>query len=399
MERLTTKIFIGLILGLVLGGILHHLPASTWRDQYVLYVLNFLGQLFIRVIQIIVIPVVFFSLTAGVCNLGDGSRLGLMALKTILIYLVTTAIAIVLALFFANLFAIGKGQVFVPSVPMQAMPPVSLSQNLKSVFLGNPLHAFTGHNMIQLIIFSIVIGMLIRFFNQRLAKLGEFISRTNDIIMFGIMWLMRVAPYGVFCLVTVVFAKSGFGLLGSLAGYFFTVLFVTGIQWTVIYGSMLKLFTKRNVLEFYLKLRPAFIFAFSVSSSNASIPIVLETCEEKLGISNETASFVIPLGATINMDGTAVMQGVAAVFVAHLYGIALGMTGYLMIIITATLASIGAAGVPSVGLITLAMVFRQVGIPVEGIAMILGIDRLLDMVRTAVNVTGDCVVACIVDKA
>lgn len=398
MERLTLKIFIGLILGLILGGVLHYLPPSHWRDVYVMLPLNFLGQLFIKVIQILVIPVVFFSLTAGVCNLGDGSRLGLMALKTIFIYLITTALSIVIALFFASLFGIGRGQTFVPTTAVTSLPPLSLTDNLKNVFLSNPLYAFTGRNMIQLIIFAIVIGLIIRYFKTSLVKLGDFVKRTNDVIMIGILWFMRVAPYGVFCLVSIVFAKSGFGLIGHLLGYFFTVLFVNAFQWTLVYGTLLKLFTNYRVIDFYQKLRPAFVFAFSVSSSNASIPIVLETCEQRLGIRNETAAFVIPLGATINMDGTAAMQGVATVFVAHLYGISLGLTGYLMVIITATLASIGAAGVPSVGLITLAMVFRQVGVPVEGIALIIGIDRLLDMVRTAVNVTGDCVVAAIIDR-
>jgi Na+/H+-dicarboxylate symporter len=399
MERLTTKIMIGLILGLILGGVLHHLPASPWRDQYLLVALKWLGQLFISIIRYMVIPVVFFSLAAGVCSIGQGSKLGLMALKTILLYLITTCLAIILALSIASLFGIGKSQVAMTTAAhLTTQPNISLSQNLKNVFLGNPLYAFTGKNMIQLIIFAIIFALIIRFFNKNLKKLEEFVVRTNDIIMIAIMWLMLAAPYGVFCLVSVVFAKQGFGLIGQLAGYFFTVLFVLAVQWIGVYGTLLKLLTHRKVFDFYKNMRSAFVFAFSVSSSNASIPITLETCEKKLGIRNQTAAFVIPLGATINMDGTAVMQGVATVFVAHLYGITLGLNGYLMVIITATLASIGAAGVPSVGLITLAMVFRQAGLPMEGIAIILGIDRLLDMARTAVNITGDCVVACIIDQ-
>jgi Na+/H+-dicarboxylate symporter len=398
MKGLTTKILIGLVLGLILGGVLHHLPPSIWRDHYVLIVLKWLGQFFILVIKFMVVPVVFFSLAAGICNIGAGSRLGLMAVKTIFLYLFTTVIAIVLALVIANLFGIGKGQAIIGTAALPSMTGISLAQNIKNIFLSNPLHAFTGRNMIQLIIFAIIIALVIRTFNHSLKKLEIFIKRVNDWIMILILWVMMAAPYGVFCLVSVVFAKTGFGLIGQLAGYFFTVLLVSGIQWAVVYASLLKLLTRRKIFEFYRDMRAAMVFAFSVSSSNASIPVTLETCEKKLGISNETAAFVIPLGATINMDGTAAMQGVATVFIAHLYGISLGFSGYLMVVITATLASIGAAGVPSVGLITLAMVFRQVGIPIEGIAIILGIDRLLDMTRTAVNVTGDCVVAAIVDQ-
>lgn len=399
MERLTSKILIGLILGLLLGGVLHHLPQRIWIDDYLLHALNWLGQLFMWVIRVMVIPVVFFSLAAGVCSLGKGSKLGMMALKTIFLYLLTTGAAIVLALMIASVFGVGKGQVAMASVSrLGDMPPVSLADSLRHVFLSNPLYAFMGRNMIQLIIISILVALVIRYFNHSLKKVERFILRTNDVIMIAIMWFMLTAPYGVFCLVVVVFAKQGFGLIGQLAGYFFTVLFVLGVQWIGVYGTLLKLLTQQKVVTFYKKMRQAVVFAFSVSSSNASIPVTLETCEKELGIRNQTAAFVIPLGATINMDGTAVMQGVATVFVAHLYGITLGLSGYLMVIITATLASIGAAGVPSVGLITLAMVFRQVGLPLEGIAIILGIDRLLDMARTAVNITGDCVVACIVDR-
>ncbi|PHQ78201.1 MAG: dicarboxylate/amino acid:cation symporter [Coxiella sp. (in: Bacteria)] len=341
MENLTTKIFIGLIAGLIVGTVLHHLPASTWRDHYVLTTLNFLGWLFIEIIKIIVIPVVFFSLATGVCGLSSGANLGKMALKTVVLYLATTAVAISLALFTAWIFGVGSSQAIAAPAITQTVQPISLTENLYRIFLGNPLYAFTGKNMIQLIIIAIIVGMIIRAFGTKLSRAAHFIKRANDLLMRLVGWFLLSAPYGVFCLISVVFAKSGFGLVGPLLGYFFTVLFVLAIQWVGVYPLLLKVFTRRAIIDFYSKIRPALVFAFSVSSSNASIPIVLETCEEKLGISTATASFVIPLGATINMDGTAIMQGVATVFVANLYAIHLGFVSYLLVIFTATLASIG----------------------------------------------------------
>lgn len=306
--------------------------------------------------------------------------------------------ALTMALGFAWLFGVGRAQEPIASTAAMTTPP-SLQSSLLRVIFSNPIHAFTGANMLQLILIAILVGVAIRHWRVKAEKLERFIVRTNGVLMMAILWFMLIAPYGIFCLVTVIFAKSGLDLLGSLAGYFATVLFVLAVQWVVIYGSMLSLLARLNPLQFFRKMRSAMLFAFSVSSSNASIPIVLEACQEQLGIDNSVASFVIPLGATVNMDGTAIMQGVATVFVANLYGLHLGLQSYLLVIISATLASIGAAGVPSVGLITLAMVFQQVGLPVEGIAMILGVDRLLDMTRTAVNISGDSTVACVVAKS
>lgn len=346
----------------------------------------------------LVVPVVFFSLISGVCSLSSGSKLGRIALKTIALYLFTTIIAIALAILFSHLFQVGTGDHLHTADPTQ-IQSVSLIESVKRIFWSNPIYAFTGDNMLQLIVISILIGSMLRTGQTVFAKARTVVIRINDLMLQAILWFMLTAPYGVFCLTTIIFAKTGFDLIESLLGYFLTVLFVLCIHWSCIYSALLALLARLQPLTFYKKMRSAMMFAFSVSSSNASIPVTLETCEDKLGVDNSTAAFVIPLGATINMDGTAIMQGVATVFVANLYGIHLGISEYLMVIVSATLASIGTAGVPSVGLITLSMIFQQVGLPVEGIAIILGVDRLLDMARTAVNIAGDCCVACVVAKS
>jgi Na+/H+-dicarboxylate symporter len=254
-------------------------------------------------------------------------------------------------------------------------------------------------NMLQVIVFSILFGIAVALAGRPGEKVADLFSDLNEIIMKLIIILMDLAPYGVFCLMAKLFATLGFDTIGNLITYFLLVLFVLVLHGTATYPLMLKLLAGLNPLMFFRKMRPVMLFAFSTSSSNATLPVTLKTTTHHLGVRNNIASFTIPLGATINMDGTAIMQGVATVFIAQAYNIDLSFAQYLSVILTATLASIGTAGVPGVGLITLAMVLQQVGLPVEGIALIIGVDRLLDMTRTAVNVTGDCTVSCIVAKS
>jgi Na+/H+-dicarboxylate symporter len=254
-------------------------------------------------------------------------------------------------------------------------------------------------NMLQIIIFAMLFGYAISISGKAGRVFVRIFNDANTVLMKLIFIVLWFAPYGVFCLLAKLFSTEGFSVIYSLAGYFFTVLAALAIQWFVVYGCFIRLFANLNPFIFFKKMYTAMIFSFSTSSSSASIPVTLDTVENKLGVPNSVASFVIPLGATINMDGTAIMQGVATVFIAHAYNIDIGLIGYLTVILTATLASIGTAGVPGVGLITLTMVLKQVGLPVEGIALIIGIDRLLDMVRTAVNVSGDCMVSLLVSKS
>ena len=271
-----------------------------------------------------------------------------------------------------------------------------ISQVFINIFPNNPVKAMAEGNMLQVIVFAILIGLAI----SRSGEHGERLARTfndwNEIMMTLVTLLMKLAPYGVFCLLFSLFAKQGLGVIGDLALYMFTVLLVLAIHALGVYPLLLKGFSGLNPMIFLRKMRNTQLFAFSTASSSATIPVTLRAVEQRLGVSNRIASFTVPLGATINMDGTAIMQGVATVFIAQAFGLELGLTDYLLVIATATLASVGTAGVPGVGLVTLAMVLQQVGLPVEGIALIIGVDRLLDMVRTAVNVTGDATVSCIV---
>lgn len=399
-SRLTLQILVALFLGVVLGVFLHHLSLSDKASEIVVEgVLATMGRIFIILMKMLVVPVVFVSLVCGSSAIGDLKKLGRIGVKTLVLYILTTALAIALALFVASFFNVGAG---VMPVTVDTGFTITNVPSLKEVFIGmfpsNPFEALAKGEMLQVIIFSILFGVAMTMSGKSGQRVLVVFQDMNKIVMRLITIVMNLAPYGVFCLVAVLFAKSGVAILGSLLGYFFTVLVVLALQCFITYPMMLTLLARLNPITFFKKMYSAMLFAFGVSSSNASIPVVLRTVKEKLGVDNSVASFVIPLGATINMDGTAIMQGVATVFIAHAYQIDIGMAGYLTVILMATLASIGTAGVPSVGLITLAMVLQQVGLPVEGVALIIGVDRLLDMARTAVNVTGDATVCCLVGK-
>ena len=398
---LTKRIIIALVAGLLIGLIMNVLPIpESIFGLLVDDILKLGGSIFIVLMKMLVVPVVFVSLVCGVASLGNISELGRIGLKTLVMYVLTTALAITLALTVANLLGVGDG---FQLTSVHSTIDVSSAPSLKQVFLdmfpSNPFKALADGKMLQVIIFSVLFGMAITMAGKAGQRIINLFTDMNDIVMKLILMVMEVAPYGVFCLVSSLFARMGFDAIGELTEYFLVVLLVLFIQLFGVYSLFLNLLTRLNPITFFKKMYSAMLFAFSISSSNASIPVVLDTVERKLGVRNAVASFVIPLGATINMDGTAIMQGVATAFIAHAYGIDIGMVGYITVILMATLASVGTAGVPSVGLITLAMVLQQVGLPVEGIGLIIGVDRLLDMVRTAVNVTGDSMVACVVGKS
>lgn len=397
---LTYQILYAMLGGIAFGLFLFYIPHYPWIENFLINgLLAIGGQVFLSVMKMLVVPVVFVSLVCGITNLGDPKKLGRLGLKTILLYIFTTCIAISLGLTIASLIGIGKGTSLVPSttfVPVHA-------PSLKAIFIGffptNPFDALARGDMLQIIVFSILLGTGISLVGSKACGVTQLFNQLNHVVMKLITMIMYVAPYGVFCLIAKLLAKEGVALITHLLGYFLTVLLVLIIHLFLTNSIIIKVFAKLNPLLFFRKMYSAMLFAFSTSSSNVSIPVVLATVERKLGVHNSVAAFVIPLGATINMDGTAIMQGVATVFIANAYQIDIGISGYLMVVLTATLASIGTAGVPSVGLITLAMVLRQVGLPVEGIALIIGVDRILDMVRTAVNITGDSAIACLVAKS
>ena len=397
---LTTKIFIALLIGAVVGIIIHYyVPAGFVRDEILINgVFNVIGTGFLRGMQMLVVPLVFTSLICGSMAIGDTKKLGKVGLKTILFYLVTTAVAISVALGIGLIINPGLGfdssGVQVAEVATTTAP--SFAETLLDIIPQNPIQGLAEGNMLQVIFFALIVGILLAKLGERVETVANFFNQFNEVMMEMTVLVMKVAPIGVFCLIAKTFANIGFNAFIPMIKYMFSVLVALGIQCFVIYLLMLKVFTGLNPVKFIKKFLPVMGFAFSTATSNATVPLSIETLNKKIGVSKKVSSFTIPLGATINMDGTAIMQGVAVIFVAQAFGITLEPVDYITVIGTATLASIGTAGVPGVGLITLTMVFAAVNLPVEGIGIIMGIDRILDMARTAVNITGDAVCTTIV---
>lgn len=400
-SRLTRKILIGMLLGIVLGSVFNYIGVEEGFLKTFLLggVIEAGGRIFLSSLKLLVVPMVFVSLVAGTGSLNDLKKLGRLGSKTFGFYIITTSLAITLALSVAELLDPGLGFIMTAAQTFSAKEAPSLVDVVVNIFPSNPFEAMVKGEMLQIIVFAILFGVGITLAGDSGKRVLGAFQDLNEIIMKMVLLLIELAPYGVFFLLTKVFASQGFGAILPMAKYFFIVLLCLFLQVTLVYGSLLKVIARLSPLKFFKKYSEVMIFAFSTASSNATIPVNMEVTEKKLGVHNSVASFTIPFGATINMDGTAIMQGVATVFVAQAYGIELGLQGYLMTILTATLASIGTAGVPGVGLVMLAMVFNQVGLPVEGIGLIIGVDRLLDMTRTAVNVTGDAIVSCIVAKS
>ena len=396
---LTSKILIGMFSGLLLGSFISFfgLEANQFIKIYLIDGFLYIGgQVFISLLKLMVVPLVFFSLTSGVSSLDQNLSLGRIAGKTLGLYLTTTAIAITIGLTIAVLFNPGNNLDLETSISLS----IPESPNIKDILLGiipsNPIKAMAEGNMLQIIVFSILFGIAIRSLGDSVKIIKDAVNSITEIVLKLVMFIINIAPYGVFCLMSVLFAEKGLTVLGDLSFYFFIVVSALLLHGFLTYSLLLILFVKVNPLKFFNKIKSLMLFAFSTSSSNATIPVTLRTVIDNIGVNRKIASFTVPLGATINMDGTAIMQGVATVFIANAYSIDLLFVDYLMVILTATLASIGTAGVPGVGLIMLAMVLNQVGLPVEGIALIIGVDRLLDMLRTVVNVTGDSTVSTIV---
>jgi Na+/H+-dicarboxylate symporter len=404
-HRLTVQILTGMGLGVVFGllcslvlGRADGTLAGITNDYLVEGLFQLVGQAFLALLRVLVVPLVFVSLVCGTAALDDVRKLGRIGVRTVGLYLMTTAIAITLALFAAVMVGPGRGFGLATDVSFEAAQAPSLVDVLISIFPKNVIAAMSEGNMLQIIVFAVLFGLSLTLSGKPGKRLLAIFDDLNDVIMTLVWVVMKVAPYGVFALIARTFATQGFEAFGPLIKYFLLVLGVLFVHALVTYPLLLKVLSGLNPLRFLVKMREVQVFAFSTASSNATIPVTLKTVEENLGVKNSVASFTVPLGATINMDGTAIMQGVATVFIAQAYSMGLDLTDYLMVILTATLASIGTAGVPGVGLIMLSMVLTQVGLPVEGIGLIIGIDRLLDMVRTAVNVTGDSAVSCIVAK-
>ncbi|MDO5415778.1 MAG: dicarboxylate/amino acid:cation symporter [Lachnospiraceae bacterium] len=397
---LTTAIFIGLLAGAVTGILFHYVvPAGVFRDEIMINgIFYVVGNGFLRLMQMLVVPLVFCSLVCGSMAMGDTQKLGKIGVKTLAFYLATTALAITAAILVAQIINPGRGLDLtgMGGAGVAEAEKIRFADTLLNIIPTNPLHALANGEMLPIILFALLVGIILAQLGESVETVGNFFSQFNDVMMQMTVIVMKMAPYGVFCLIAKNFSGIGFDAFLPLLKYMASVLLALAVQCLVVYMLMLKGFTGLNPLKFLKKFLPVMGFAFSTATSNATIPMSIDTLHKKMGVSKRISSFTIPLGATINMDGTSIMQGVAVVFAAQAFGMNLELADYLTVICTATLASIGTAGVPGVGLITLSMVFQSVGLPTEAIAIIMGIDRVLDMSRTAVNITGDAVCTTIV---
>ncbi len=399
---LSTRIFIALLAGAVFGLLINFfLPTGVLKDTILIDgILYIIGNGFIRLMQMLVIPLVICSLICGTMSIGDTKTLGQVGVKTLVFYTVTTALAITIALALGMLIRPGMGLNIssVESGDVTVNQSVNMVDTILNIIPKNIIASMAEGDMLPIIVFSVFVGIMLAKLGSKASTVTKFFAEFNDVMMEMTITVMKAAPIGVFCMIARTIATIGFDAFLPMLKYMGCVLFALAVQCFGVYILLLFGFTKLNPLTFIRKFFPVMEFAFSTSSSNACIPLSIETLKDKLGVSSKISSFTVPLGATINMDGTAIMQGVAVVFIADAYGIELTAGMLATVIATATLASIGTAGVPGVGLITLAMVLTSAGLPTEGIALIMGIDRILDMARTAVNVTGDAVCTTIVAK-
>ncbi|MCE5841060.1 dicarboxylate/amino acid:cation symporter [Staphylococcus pseudintermedius] len=412
-KGLTVKIIIALILGIALGSIFNFYVESKFVGFIDQYVFNVIGQIFLNLIFMLVVPVVFVSIVLGVIGVGDPKLLGGIGLKTLVFFLSTTAIAITLAMCLALIVKPGAGhsdllkseevttyQKKLDDQKATGASPINqtFDQTLINFFPKNAIQSMTTGNMLQIITFAIFVGIGIMMVSERGRIVHQFFEQFNEVLMYIISMVMNVfAPIGTFGLVAHAFTGAGFGAIRQLGLYFIVVLAALFIHFFVVYGGAVKFLAGRSPIEFFKGFFPAITVGFGGSSSNAALPVSME-CTKKMGVKPEIASFVQPLGATINMDGTAIMQGVATIFIAQLSGADLTVLQLITVVAVAVIASVGTAGVPGVGLIMLAMVLTAVDLNPAAIGIILGIDRLLDMTRTAVNITGDAACALILSE-
>ena len=401
--NLASKVFIALVAALIAGLALNlsGLTEFSWVDKNLINGVFYIGgAIFVNALKMLIVPLVLFSLIPGILGIGDVRLLGKIGGKSFVLYLATTAIAITTAITFAVIADIGTGL----NLPLQeAFEGKQANKSFIEILIGivpsNIIAAMANAETLSIIFVSIFFGIALLSEAKKSVELIKIIEQMNNIVMRMIEMVMFFAPYAVFCLVAKAIAELGFDLVLEVAGYFAVIMTALIFHAFVTQMFLLRALTGLSIDVFLRKIRNAQLFAFSTSSSAATIPVTLRTVQQRLGVDRAVSSFSVPFGATINMDGTAMMQGVATVFVANLYGVELGLSGYITVIITSVLASIGTAAVPSVGLVMLSLVFAQVGLPIEAIGLIIGVDRIIDMVRTAVNVTGDTVITTIVAKS
>ena len=389
----TKKIIVAMILGIITGVFLNIFSYDTSLSNFIVNnFFNIVSDLFISALKLVIIPLIFFSIVCGIISLSDDTSLSRLGIKTLSLYLFTTIIAISLGLLFSSFID------YEPILLSNLETNVSIDniKNESNIFPTNIFQSLSDGNIIHLLIFSVLIGIAASKVKDNAKTFINYFHEFNTVINELVKIIISFTPIAVYCILSKTFATQGLETLTPLMGYFFTVVFVLLIHFFITFSLLLKTFTNLNPKKFFINIKEVIVFTFSTSSSSASIPFTLKAATEKCGINKSISSFTIPLGATINMDGTAIMQGCATFFLASLYGIDLGMSEILTIVVTATIASIGTAGIPSAGIIMLTVIFTQIGIPLEGITLLLGVDRLLDMMRTSINVSGDLCISCIV---
>lgn len=397
--KLATKILWALGLGAIVGVVLN-LTAPGFFAEADQYFFTPLGTIFLNLIKMLIVPLVFFSIVVGVANIGDPKALGRMGSKAMIFFLTTTAIAITIGITLAVLFQPGnKGEFDVEQASYEANEAPPVADTLLGIIPANPIDAMASGDMLQIIFFAVFIGLGLSYLGKKVELVTRFMEQGNELMMFLVTLVMKFAPYGTFALIASAVGKQGFDALQAMFWYMLVVLLGLLVHFVVVYGSALKFLAKRNPITVLKEYIPALTVAFSTSSSSATLPVSMEIAQKKLNVPKGVSSFVQPLGATINMDGTAIMQGVATIFIAQVYGVDLSLSQMLIVVLTAVLASVGTAAVPGAGLIMLAMVLESVGLPVEGIALIIGIDRLLDMSRTMINCFGDLTCALYVAES
>ena len=397
-KNLTRNILLGMFIGFIVGAALYYSNLFPYAIKQFLeiYIFNLGSSIFVNLLKLLIVPLVFFSLVSGISSLTNMTSLGNITFKTITLYLSTTAIAVSLSLIIGSIFKPGSGYSSNIAPPDKLPQGQGIYETVLDIFPSNIIEAMANNQMLAVVFFSILFGLALNKTNHLTNNFSESFEKLNTVFMQLVIMIISFAPIGVFCLIGKFVIADGLDIFQEAFKYVALLIIVLIIHAFVTYSLILKIFTNLSLATFYRKMREVAIFAFSTSSSAATIPVTLKTVQNNLGVNKNVASFVIPVGATINMDGTAIMQGMATVFIAQMSGIDLSLIQYVQVVILAVVTSIGTAAVPSAGTITLVIILQQFGLPLEAIGIILAVDRILDMLRTSVNVTGDAAVACII---
>jgi Na+/H+-dicarboxylate symporter len=397
-KNLTRNILLGMLFGFLTGALFFYVSVfpDNLTDFLTKYVFNLGSAIFINLLKLLIVPLVFFSLVSGISSLTSMKSLGNITFKTIGLYLGTTAIAVSLSLIIGSIFKPGSGYSSNIAPPENLPQGQGIYETILDIFPSNIIEAMANNQMLAVVFFSILFGLALNKTNHLTNNFSESFEKLNTVFMQLVLMIISFAPIGVFCLIGKFVITDGLDIFQEAFKYVLLLILVLVIHAFITYSFILKIFTNLNIFTFFAKMKDVAIFAFSTSSSAATIPVTLKTVQDDLGVNKNVSSFVVPVGATINMDGTAIMQGMATIFIAQMSGIDLTFFQYIQVVILAVVTSIGTAAVPSAGTITLVIILQQFGLPLEAIGIILAVDRILDMLRTSVNVTGDAAVACIV---